>query len=450
MRDPNRYLLPVYAVVLCLVAALFLWGLLARGGRADGGWSRSPNEIIFCGWGGPEEKATFTRLVREFEKLNPDIRVRYILVPQNYMQKLQIMMAGGTPPDVFYIPDLDFPAFVVKGAMESLSPYVRGSRVIVEKDFWPSALSRYRYDGRNLGKGDLYALPKDIGPFAMFYNKDLFRKAGLPYPSAEVPMTWDEAIRVWKKLTVEDARHPGVVEQFGVANFTWESAVWSLGGEVLSPDGRRFVMPDDPRSVEGLQWVADISLKHKCAPNPRQARSFDPGPMFDTGKLACIIAGRWMVPHYRTLDFDWDVAPIPVHPVTRRPAGWSGSVGFAMARTSPNKQAAWRFIEFLAGPHGQAVQAATGFQIPNQRALAYTDAFLQRDQRPRHAEVFIQGAIHQRPGIGTYAPTNEWLNEFGQRLTPMWEGRMTASEALKRMQPAVQKALDESWHADGG
>lgn len=445
MKISDRSLFGLYITFLFLLAVAaiaFMW----TGGRArPDGWGRAPNEIVFTGWGGPEEKDTFTRLVNEFMRENPDIKVRYVIVPQNYMQKLQIMMAGGTPPDVFYIPDGDFPAFVVKQTMEPLTKYIEQSQVFKTEEIWPSALSRYRYDGKSLGTGDLYAVPKDIGPFAMFYNKDLFRKAGLPFPSAGTPMTWDEAIRVWKALTIEDKRHPGVIDQFGVAGFTWESAVWSLGGEVLSKDGRRFVMPDDPKSVEGFQWVVDLAIKQKCAPSPRQARSFDPGPMFDTGKLACLIAGRWNVPHYRTLNFDWDVAPIPVNPKTRRLAGWSGSVGLAMSRTCRNKEAAWRFLEFLGGPRGQSVQSETGFQIPNQMKLAYTDVFLQRDKRPQHAEVFIPAALAQRPGIHTLAPTNEWLNEFTQRATPIWEGRISAAEGLKQMQPYVQKGLDNSW-----
>ncbi|HEY3268892.1 MAG TPA: sugar ABC transporter substrate-binding protein [Armatimonadota bacterium] len=448
MKDPNRFLFPVYVLALLLVAAGFIAGMLGSGRHKPDGWNRKPGEIVFCIWGGPEEREVFGMLVDEFMHENPDIRVRIVHVPQNYIQKLQIMVAGGTAPDVFFLPDADFPAFVVKKTMMPLDGFISKSSVIRTKDFWPTALTRYSYDGRRLGRGTLYALPKDIGPFAMFYNKDLFRKAGLPYPSAKKAMTWDEAVSLWKKLTIPDRDHPGVIEQFGVANYTWESAVWSNGGEVLSPDGRRFVMADDARSVEALQWVADLGNRFHCAPSSREARSFDPGPMFDTGKLACLVAGRWNVPHYRKLSFDWDVAPIPMSPRARTWTGWSGSVGLAMSRNCTRQREAWKLIEFLAGPHGQSVQAKTGFQIPNQRYLAFTKVFLQPDQRPQHAEVFIEGARNQRPGVLTNAPTNEWADEFFQRITPIWEGKLTAGEGLRRMKPYVQKGLDNSWQQD--
>jgi multiple sugar transport system substrate-binding protein len=443
-KDPNRFLFPLYLIVLFVIAAGAI-AMLWRGAGHTGGWDRKPGEIIFAGWGGPEEKDVFTRLVAEFEREHPDIKVRYIQVPQNYMQKLQIMMAGGTPPDVFYIPDGDFPAFVVKNTMVSLTPYIAKSKVIKPKEFWPTALTRYKFDGARLGQGDIYALPKDIGPWAMYYNKDLFRKAGIPFPSATKPMTWNEAVAMWQKLTIPDPKVKGLINQFGVASFPPEAAVWSNGGEYLSKDGRTFVLPDDPLGIEGIQWVADLALKYHCAPSPRQSASFDPGPMFDTGKLACIFTGRWGVPHYRSLSFDWDVAPIPVSPRTHKLSGWSGSVGLAMARDCPNKEAAWKFIEFIAGPRGQSVQSLQGFQIPNQRYLAHTNVFLQPDQRPAHAEVFIPAALAQRPGIATLAPNNEWVQEYLQRASYIWKGDVTAEQGLKRMQPFVQKALTQAW-----
>jgi len=446
-KDPNRFLFPFYVLVLFVVAAGAI-ALLWNGAGDTGGWDRKPGEIVFAGWGGPEEKEVFTHLVREFERENPEIHVRYIQVPQNYMQKLQIMMAGGTPPDVFYIPDGDFPAFVVKDTMVPLTPFIEKSDVINPEEFWPSALSRYEYDGENLGKGDIYALPKDIGPFVMYYNKDIFRKAGVPFPSPDVPMTWDEAVAMWQKLTIPSKEVPGLIDTFGVASFPPEAAVWSNGGEYLSPDRRTFTMPDDPRAIEGIQWVADLALKYNCAPSPRQSASFDPGPMFDTGKLACIFTGRWAVPHFRELSFDWDVAPIPVSPRTRKLAGWSGSVGLAMARDTPNKEAAWKFIEFVAGPKGQKAQSLQGFQIPNQRWLAKTDVFLQPGKRPEHAEVFIPAALAQRPGIRNFAPNPQWVDEFLQRINYVWKGDLTAEQGLKRMRPYVQKALDEAWQED--
>ena len=221
-----------------------------------------------------------------------------------------------------------------------------------------------------------------------------------------------------------------------MANYTWESAVWSNGGEVLSPDGRRFVMADDTRdpwkASSGWPTSATDSIARR---HPARRAPSIPGPMFDTGKLACLVAGRWNVPHYRKLSFDWDVAPIPMSPRARNWTGWSGSVGLAMSRNCTRQEEAWKLIEFLAGPHGQTVQAKTGFQIPNQRYLAFTKTFLQPDQRPQHAEVFIEGARNQRPRRSDICPHQRVADEFFQRITPIWEGKVTAAEGSRRMKP---------------
>src|SRR5205823_3785298 len=113
----------------------------------------------------------------------------------------------------------------------------------------------YRFDGRRFGRGALFALPKDIGPFAMYYNRELFARAGLPSPPAEQPWTWPEAVAVWRRLTLA-RRADGRIDQWGTFGFPLEAAVWSNGGDFLSPDGRQFTMPDDPRALEAVRWLA--------------------------------------------------------------------------------------------------------------------------------------------------------------------------------------------------
>jgi arabinooligosaccharide transport system substrate-binding protein len=436
-------------VVTVLVVAAGLLEVFAAVGRWEerrAGESGRAASIVFCGWGGIEERDVFSRLVAEFRRRNPDVAVEYRPIPRDYMQKLKTMIAGGVPPDVFYIPDAEFPALALRGQMLNLQPYIDRSRVIHEAGFWPSALHRYRFDGRRLGRGPLYALPKDIGPTVMYYNVELFRKAGLPLPDPKRPMTWDEAIPIWRRLT-RDLDGDGHIDQWGTRGFLHEAAVWSNGGDYLSSDGRRFTLPDDPRGVEAIQWVADLALKEHVAPPQQAELSMPVDVMFQTGRLATYFLGRWMVPQFRKVPFEWDVAPIPVSPRTRRPASWSGSVGFAIAPHTRFPEAAWRLVEFLAGPEGQKSQSLMGFQIPNQRYLATTAIFLQPGQRPAHAGVFIPAALYERPFPPTQTPDSKWYDTLNQRLAAVWHGEKPAAQLLKEIQPEVQKALDEGWAA---
>src|SRR5258707_14612777 len=77
----------------------------------------SPIEFQFVGWGGPEEHDVFQHLVDTFNTDNPDIVIHYQQIPNDYVTALKTMVAGGTAPDIAYIPDGDFSAFVTKGQL---------------------------------------------------------------------------------------------------------------------------------------------------------------------------------------------------------------------------------------------------------------------------------------------------------------------------------------------
>lgn len=145
--------------------------------------------------------------------------------------------------------------------------------------------------------------------------------------------------------------------------------------------------------------------------------------------------------------FAWDVLPVPVSPHTGRPAGWSGSVGLAVSPACSHPDAAWRLVEFLSGPEGQAAQARTGFQIPNQRWLSTTAVFLQPGERPAHADVFLAAARFQQAGPPTHTPDGEWWDTLIRALAPAYRGEIGATDAVRRSRSEVQAALDRGWTA---
>jgi multiple sugar transport system substrate-binding protein len=185
--------------------------------------------------------------------------------------------------------------------------------------------------------------------------------------------------------------------------------------------------------------------------------------MFETGRIAMTTCGRWCNTNYRrVLDFEYDAVPFPVGPsgeVTAFPgaedcsfSGWSGSVGLGIIKGSKGEQyaeQAYRFIEFIAGAEGQTEQAALGFQIPNQIELAHTDVFLQPDQPPANAEVFIEAARCQLPGPWVQTPLHgEWFGTlWWDEVWPavVVDDTMFADEALEEYADEFQARLDDAW-----
>jgi multiple sugar transport system substrate-binding protein len=427
------------ALTLALVGAL-AW--------SSGAAAAPPTVINFVGWGGPEEHTVITNVLADFERLNPDLHVKYTQIPgggYDYFNKVRLMIVANIAPDVYYVPDGNFGELASRNVLLNLDPYVEKSHIIKLADMWGSGYIRYQWDGHQLQKGPLYCLPKDIGPWAMFYNQDVFKARGVPFPSATTPMSWDEAIAMWQKLTFKQ----GNIRHYGVSTYPHESAVWSNGGEIISADKRHWVLGKDPKSIQAVQWCADLNLVHHVAPDLSRSiagsSSASPGELFESGLAACHFDGRWMVPRYRTAThFGWDVAPFPVPHKGQKPITFSGSVGFGIYAKTKVAAASFRLIEYLAGPEGQAAMTKTGFQVPNQRALSHTEVYLQRGQKPAHAEVFLDMAANSRPGPWTDTPNTFWHDVYWNFVGKVFRGDKRATDLLPTLVPMVDNALVEN------
>jgi len=393
--------------------------------------------LKFSGWGEPNEKKLYEELIKTFESQNPGIKVEYIHIPADYAGKMNTVLAGGSAPDVFYVGDGDFARWAKLGLLMNLEERVQASDLDLE-DMWPSALERYRFDGNSAGTGDLYALPMDVAPTVLYYNKDLFDEAGVPYPSPDTPMTFEELLEVSKKLT-KDTNGDGKPEQFGMGPAWWEGFVWGNGGKILSDDRKEFML-DRPEATEALQFAADLRNVHGVSPDSRALQAMNDGQMFETGRLAMIIGGRWMVPVYRNVKFDWDVAPIPAN---GQWSGWSASTGYAVYAKTKHPDEAFKLAAFMAGPEANRIRGEQGLTMPVYRSMANSEVFLDPTKKPEHAEVYLKAAEHQQPGPWTYVPNNKWWDILNQNLGQMWEGKKSAQELMTEIKAEVEQALRE-------
>ena len=424
-----------------LVATLLLASTFPGG--CDPPASTAPaTTVTLVGWGMPEERDAVRRALAAFARIHPEIHVEYTQVPgvgYDYLNKLRLMIVARRAPDVFYVPDGAFGKMVSEGVLLDLDTFVARSQVLRLEDMWPSAVARYRWSGRRLHEGKLYGLPKDVGPTVLFYNKDALRRRGVPAPDWQLPLTWDQAITAWRKLTFTD----GYIQHWGISGYPYEAAVWSSGGRIVDGPSRTWLL-DSEVGIDAVQWCADLALRHHVAPNLARSGGAGESELFEAGLSAMHIDGRWMVPRYRKMAFDWDVAPIPVPRRGMPSISWSGSVGLAISASSPRPAEAFTLIEYLAGPAGQAELARTGLQVPNQRSVAATAAFLQPGQRPARPEVFLRAAESGRAGPETETPNAFWQDVFGNFITAVWRGDRAARQLLPALAPLVNQTLREN------
>jgi multiple sugar transport system substrate-binding protein len=422
------------AVALLAAAALVLSGCSAAQSSGD-------KTITFMGWGSPEEIAVFEDMISQYEDKYPDVTVDYISVADSdFATKLQTMIASKKTPDVFYLQPEKVMPYADAGLIADLSDFVDDNELFEADNVWAKAIDMYRYDGTTPGKGAVYGLPKDIGPFTLAYNKDLFDAAGITAPTADAPWTWDEFEDAAKKLTHGE----GADKVFGSTPFSVESAVWSNGGDWLNADHTK-VTVTDPKFVEALQWVADLNLVDGVVPSPEDQGALPDYQRFVDGKVAMMGIGPWNQGGlWNDAKFNWDIMPWPVSPSTGEEAIWYGGIGFAVSNASKHKEDASNLAAFLAFNEGaQRTNIEKGQAIPNLINMTQ-DEYLTSDKAPANKAEFIRIIEdYGRRATQTYTFNSDWFGLFWSNIASVWTGEMTAAEYTASIEDKMQQMLDD-------
>lgn len=411
---------------------------------SDTGSDKEPVTIEFMGHGNPNEKSIFEKLIASFEDKYPHVTVKYTSVPPGeYSQKLTTLISSGKAPDVFYVGGSEFYRFAEAGTILNLQSYLDGTELFEQDNVWKPALDRYRYNGEKVGSGDLYGLPKDVGPWSFVYNKTLFDEQGIaPPPAAAGEWTWDDMLAAAKQLTI-DQNGDGKPEQYGVAAYTLESAVWANGGNFIDYETGE-VLVHEPAFYEAMQFVADLTLVHKVSPNVEAEQSMNGYTRFLNGQLAMFAMGPWDQPAFWELPFEWDIAAWPASPATGETATWLGSMGFAVSNKSNHPQEAFDLAAFLSlDEYGQRQNYELGQAVPNLIDMAKGE-FLEADKAPASRQVFLDIIEdYGRPDVPAFSKDTQWIDLFWQQASRVWNGEVTAQQFTADIQPKMQELYDK-------
>ena len=341
---------------LVVVAALAL--AVAGCGPRDDGKIR----LVVWGMQSSDESQGQDAAVAEFMRRHPDIDVRLLSMGAGGMnpQKLMTSIAGRVPPDVVRQDRFTIGDWAARDAFRCLDDLIARDRVRPD-DFYHACWQEAVYKGR------AYAIPHGTDDRALYWNRTLFRRAGLD--PDKPPRTWDELLRCAKLLTKR--RPDGSFEQIGfIPNYgnSWLYLYsWQMGGEFMTADGRTCTL-DNPRTRKSLQWMVDVydALGGADAVSAFSAtflgEELDP---FFTGKVAMKIDGNWVLNNIARwapkLDFGVAAAPIPAARLRAEPPfgngepayiTWSGGFSLAIPRGAPHVEEAWEFIKWMTSPEG--------------------------------------------------------------------------------------------------
>ncbi len=335
-------------------------------------------EITYLTWGEPSRGVSMERIAARFMEYFPNVKVTIDCAGDNFDTKFKTLAAAGTPADTVLVNELYGTQNYVNGMLEDLTPFL-------EKDpeFVAQVMDKVPDPVKNpfLWDGKYFALPTMNYVFSLYYNKDMFDKAGVGYPDAS--WTWDTVRDAAKKLTVKAA--DGTTEQYGIC-FTRELVYefsWFYNNNVfvISDDRKRCDL-GTPEAIETWQFMQDLIHKDGSAPIPDATGGSQLATTsFDTGRVAMQLFGSWMIPTYNSLSFNWDVAPIPSKDGSK--PGFSSSCpnGFGIGKGSKNPEAAWEFIKFCTSEEGQTMIAEEGLAQPTLESVMNSEAFMKASDR---------------------------------------------------------------------
>jgi multiple sugar transport system substrate-binding protein len=394
-------------VASCCAAALLLAACGGGGsGAAPGEGTRSLSFLVF---GDAVELAAYRELVRSFEAERPgfDVQLLETSTREELMARLSTSFAGGSPPEVFLVNHRFVGQFAARGVLEDLGGRIAASDAISLDDYYEPAVESFRFDG------ELPCLAQNISSLVIYYNRDLFREAGVAEP--EAGWDWNAFVETAKALTA-DRDGDGAIDQYGLgveagSILRLAPFVWSAGGELVDdPERPRQFTLDTPEGRFAMGSFFSLRRAHGVIATEEELESETDESRFLNGRLGMLMESRRATVSLRTIsDFDWDVAPLPV---LRQPAGILHSDGFCLTSGSGDPDAGWAFIEWALGADGQSILARSGRTVPSLRSVAESEAFLDPDAKPANARVWLDTApiLRAVPTISTW-PEIEQLAE---------------------------------------
>lgn len=326
-------------------------------------------KLAYPGWDSKAQEEAVTSLIAEFEKQNPDIGIEIISIPWGVMhQKLTVSLRAGDAPDVGYIIVRWLQEFQAAGFLADITQNVS---TLDRADWLASTWVPATVGGR------VYAVCDRVDPYMIYYNTDLFQKAGI----RSFPDTLQEFIQVGQKLTgggvygfgLVGAKHATLIGQF--MNY-----LYAFNGNFISQDGTRATINDEA-GVAALQFYTDILRRYRFAPPSAVSDSRNEvRQLFMTGQVAMMLDGPWATGTFKEMAprLNWTVGKIPwVEGKTRRSvlSAWY----YTIFSGSRHKEQAWRFISFMLRPENMAKGVVT---LPVRKSASRSARFATAEWAP--------------------------------------------------------------------
>lgn len=420
-----------------VLAGMALGGL-AMAGCSDGGGGGGGTDvdisdtemeatIEFAAW---ESDFDWAAVIEGFNEKYPNVTVEVTKSPfKDFFTRLQTQASGGNLPDAFMMNGPNFQLYASHGILASFE----GAAESGELDFanYPEAMEElYTYEDVP------YGVPTSYDSIGLWYNEELFEKAGVEVPTDE--WTWDDLHETSRAIS-EALKDEGI---YGFAGGAYNqelfyNLIFQAGGAVLNEDATE-AQYSSPGSRKALQLLRDM-VEDGSSPSIRTTADTSPDELFKSGKAAMVYGGSFRVAGYV------DSAVGDVIQVVRLPKGEQRGVvlhggAVVVNAESDNADAAAAFAVFHGSEEGQQIIGESGASIPAYTGTeqAYIDAHPEYD-----LEIFPESAEEYGFPYPVSANTQAWLEVESDMVPKILAGELSVEEGTAQLDEKIDALLAE-------
>ena len=363
----------------------------------------------------------------------------------NYWTLLEAGASGGTMPDVFWMHSNTAQMYMENDLLLDLTDYISKDSSVDLSKYYEGVKNLYT---RNDGK--VFALPKDHDTIALLYNKAIFDKYGVEYPTDA--WTWDDMYEAAKKIT-EDSKG----DVYGMAMNTsnnqdgWYNAIYCYGGKVITDDHKGTTI-GSAESKAGMEMIR--KLLTVGAPQSVVAET-GTDSLFMSGKVGMITQGSWMINAFYTAeghnDYAWALLPyadLNKNGTCEKEERWSAynGLGWAASASTSKPDECYSLISYFCSEEGQKLQAEKGVTMGGMIGVSedFANAFKGMDVSPFiKAEEF---SLYFRPYTRNTTVWEDAIQQAGAFLDP-WQKPSDAALMAKACENA-QKIIKDAIAAE--
>ncbi len=349
-----------------------------------------------------------------------------------YSDSLLTRIAGGEQIDVIMIAIEGLGLVTDKNVLVSLNDFFSADAAaaeVLENDVHPTLREMLQVDGQQM------EYPFSWNNMVLYYNTAIFEEEGVAPPTND--WTWDDFLEASLKLSKVTG---GADDRFAYS--FWGSGMFGMAAWYFNNDTSPLTADWsasnllDPKVAETVQFLADLILKHRIAPNPE---GWDEGAQFHAGNLVMRTCGRWCIAgsheaHFETYDLQYQ--PHRAGPLKTV----AGTDGWGISSSSKVPDQAWEVVKLLSGPDAAIDMVQLGGNIPALRSVAEMPIFA--ESGPSNSAIFYESLDYAAtvPSPRNFNVIEPILN---RHYATIWNGERGVEEALNAAHEELQAEMDK-------